>query len=82
VSTARLCAEIWAEIRNEDWALVSSYYSDAGGWPRMLWDFTKPYQWLGNAGGGGIGYGAPASVGAALANRGQGRLSVGSLIIR
>jgi acetolactate synthase-1/2/3 large subunit len=76
VSTARLCAEIWAQIKTEDWALVSSYYSDAGGWPRKLWDFAKPYQWLGDAGGGGIGYGAPASVGAALANRQQGRLSV------
>ena len=49
---------------------------DAGGWPRRLWDFNKPYQWLGHAGGGGIGYGAPASVGGALANRKHGRLSV------
>ncbi|HEY6362241.1 MAG TPA: thiamine pyrophosphate-dependent enzyme [Vicinamibacterales bacterium] len=76
VSTARLCAEVWAQIKNEDWSLVSSYYSDGGGWPRRLWDFTKPYQWLGHAGGGGIGYGAPASVGGALANRRHGRLSV------
>jgi thiamine pyrophosphate-dependent acetolactate synthase large subunit-like protein len=76
VSTARLTAEIWNQIRNDDWALVSSYYSDAGGWPRRLWDFNKPYQWLGHAGGGGIGYGAPASIGAALANRRHGRLSV------
>jgi thiamine pyrophosphate-dependent acetolactate synthase large subunit-like protein len=77
VSTARLCAELWALIRNEDWSLVSSYYtSDAGGWPRRLWDFTRPYHWLGHAGGGGIGYGAPASVGGALANRRHGRLSV------
>ena len=76
ISTARLCAEIWAQIKNEDWSLVSSYYSDGGGWPRRLWDFNKPYQWLGHAGGGGIGYGAPASVGGALANRRHGRLSV------
>ena len=77
VSTARLSAELWAQIKNEDWALVSSYYtSDLGGWPRRLWDFNKSYQWLGHAGGGGIGYGAPASVGGALANRRHGRLSV------
>jgi acetolactate synthase-1/2/3 large subunit len=76
VSTARLCAEIWAQIKNEDWSLVSSYYSDSGGWPRRLWDFDKSYQWLGHAGGGGIGYGAPASVGGALANRKHGRFSV------
>lgn len=76
VSTARLCSEIWAQIRNEDWSLVSSYYSDGGAWPRKLWDFDQHHQWLGHAGGGGIGYGAPASVGAALANRKHGRFSV------
>lgn len=77
VSTARLCAELWTQIKTEDWSLVSSYYSpDTGGWARRLWDFTRPYQWLGHAGGGGIGYGAPASVGGALANKKHGRLSV------
>ncbi len=76
VSTARLTAEIGNQIKDEDWALVSSYYSDAGTWPRKLWNFDKPYQWLGHAGGGGIGYGAPAAVGAALANRDMGRFSV------
>ena len=77
VSTARLSAELWAQIRNEDWSLVSSYYSsDMSNWPRRLWDFSRPYQWLGHAGGGGIGYGAPASIGAALANRRHGRISV------
>jgi len=76
VSTARLCAELWQQIKDEDWSLVSSYYSDGGGWPRRLWDFDTSYRWLGHAGGGGIGYGAPASVGAALANRKHGRFSV------
>ncbi len=76
VSTARVAAELYGQIRNEDWSLVSTYYSEAGVWPRRLWNFTKPYQWLGIAGGGGIGYGAPASVGAALANKKYGRLSV------
>jgi len=76
LSTARVAAEVWAQIRNEDWSLVSNYYSEAGVWPRRLWDFNKPYQWLGHAGGGGIGYGAPSSVGAALANKKYGRFSV------
>ena len=77
VTTARLCAEVWGAIKNEDWSLVSSYYSpNVGGWAKQLWDFNKSYQWLGHAGGGGIGYGAPASVGGALANRRHGRLSV------
>jgi len=77
VSVARLSAELWAQIRNDDWSLVSSYYSnDQTNWPRRLWNFDKSYQWLGHAGGGGIGYGAPAAAGAALANRRHGRLSV------
>src|SRR5262245_12521990 len=76
VSTARVAAELWAQIKNEDWSLVSNYYSEAGVWPRRLWDFNKSYQWLGHAGGGGIGYGAPSSVGAALANKKYGRFSV------
>jgi len=76
VSTARVAAELWAQIKNEDWSLVSNYYSEAGVWPRRLWDFSKSYQWLGHAGGGGIGYGAPSSVGAALANKKYGRFSV------
>lgn len=76
VSTARVAAELWAQIKNEDWSLVSNYYSEAGVWPRRLWNFTKSYQWPGHAGGGGIGYGAPSSVGAALANKKYGRFSV------
>jgi thiamine pyrophosphate-dependent acetolactate synthase large subunit-like protein len=77
ITTGRLAAELWSQIKNEDWSLVSSYYSaDQTNWPRRLWNIDKPYQWLGHAGGGGIGYGAPASVGAALANRRYGRLSV------
>ena len=36
----------------------------------------KHYRWLGLSGGYGVGYGAPASVGAALANRDLGRFSV------
>jgi acetolactate synthase I/II/III large subunit len=73
VSTARLAAELWAQIRNEDWALVNG---TAGGWVHRLWDFDKPYQWIGGAGGAGIGYGAPASVGAALAHKKHGRFAV------
>src|SRR5881397_3288854 len=41
-----------------------------------LWTFDKHYQFIGGSGGSGIGYTAPASVGAALANRKHGRLTV------
>ena len=75
ISTARLCAELWGQIKNEDWSLVSAV-TFVNRWPQRLWDFNKHYQYIGAAGGYGVGYGAPASVGAALANRKHGRLSV------
>jgi thiamine pyrophosphate-dependent acetolactate synthase large subunit-like protein len=73
ISTARLFAEIWAQIKSEDWSLVSSTQSN---WPARLWNFDRYYQFIGGSGGAGVGYGAPAAVGAALANRKYGRLTV------
>jgi thiamine pyrophosphate-dependent acetolactate synthase large subunit-like protein len=75
VSTGRLCAEIWAQIKDEDWSLVS-LLRHFSWWPLRLWPFDKHYQYIGIQGGGGVGYNAPASVGAALANKKHGRLSV------
>ena len=75
VSTARLAAEIWAQIKTEDWSLVSES-GNSSGWAFKLWDFDKHYQHLGDAGGAGVGYGLPAAVGGALANKKYGRLSV------
>jgi len=75
VSTARMASEIWNVIKDEDWSLLSDteHFSR---WPLRLWDFTKHHQFIGGQGGAGIGYGAPAAAGAALANRKYGRLSV------
>src|SRR5580658_2604576 len=75
ISTARMSAELWAQLRNEDWSLVSdtiwiSY------WPLRLWDFDKHYHYIGGAGGEGVGYMAPAALGAAVANKKHGRLTV------
>jgi len=75
ISTARLSAEIWAQIKDQDWSLVSAT-TFVSRWPQRLWGFDKHYQYIGNAGGYGIGYGAPAALGAALANRKHGRLTV------
>jgi thiamine pyrophosphate-dependent acetolactate synthase large subunit-like protein len=75
VSTARLTMELWAQIRNEDWALVAES-GIMSGWTTELWTFDKHYQSLGGSGGAGVGYGAPAAVGASLANKRHGRLSV------
>lgn len=75
ISTARLSAEIWNQIRNDDWSFVSNCQF-VSRWPLRLWDFNKYYHYIGGEGGYGVGYGAPASVGAALANRKYGRLTV------
>ena len=76
ISTARMCAEIWGQIKDKDWSLVSDVQPWVSDWPRRLWAFDRHYQFIGGAGGHGIGYGAPAAVGAALGNRKYGRLSV------
>jgi acetolactate synthase I/II/III large subunit len=75
ISTARLCAELYAQIKDEDWSLASPT-AQVSYWPQRLWRMEKPYQFIGDGGGMGIGYAASASVGAALANRKHGRLTV------
>jgi len=75
ISTARVCAELWAQIKSEDWSLVSDTIFMSW-WPIRLWTMDKHHHYIGDAGGYGIGYGLPAAIGAALANRKRGRLSV------
>jgi acetolactate synthase I/II/III large subunit len=74
ITTARMCAEVYAQIKDEDWSLVGNAIRNV--WPHRLWDFKKPYQWNGVSGGAGVGYNLPASLGAALANKPHGRLTV------
>jgi thiamine pyrophosphate-dependent acetolactate synthase large subunit-like protein len=73
VSTARLSMEVWAAVRERDWALVSEGFFT---WPQDLWTIDRYYQQIGGSGGAGVGYGAPAAVGAALAHREPGRLAI------
>jgi thiamine pyrophosphate-dependent acetolactate synthase large subunit-like protein len=75
VTTARLAMELWAQVKAEDWSLVSEFRG-AAGWPGRLWNIDQFHQTIGASGGAGIGYNAPATVGAALANKKYGRLSV------
>ena len=75
ISTARLCMELYAQIKDFDWSLVPSS-GNVSGWPLRLWAMDKHYHWTGTSGGYGVGWGAPASVGGALANRDEGRFSV------
>ena len=76
VSTARLSAELFEVLRNEDWSLASTKPSGVSNWPQKLWAMEKYYHYTGESGGNGIGFGAAAAVGVALANRAHGRLTV------
>ncbi len=73
VSTARLAAEMWNVIKNEKWALP---VSDRMPWARRLWPVTEHYQMLGGNGAAGVGGYGPIALGAALANKDKGILTV------
>ncbi len=75
VSTARLYAELWQQVKDREWAMVSEDRQQSS-WARRLWPLEKSYQYIGGSGGAGLGYGAPAAVGAALAHRAEGRLPI------
>ena len=72
VSTARVSATLWNTIKNEQWCVAVSGMQ----WNRNLFPATECYNFLGGSGGSGVGYGAPAAVGAALANRDKGIVTV------
>src|SRR5471032_3618133 len=68
ISTARLVMETFAQIKDLDWSLVASE-GNVSNWPNRLWPMEQHHHWLGRSGGYSVGYGAPASICAALANR-------------
>src|SRR6185436_10129328 len=67
ISTARLCMETYNAVKSLDWSIVSQS-GNVSNWLTRLWPVEQHHHWLGRSGGYGVGYGAPASVGAALAN--------------
>ncbi len=75
ISTARLAMEVYAQIKDLDWSSVGGD-RQLSSWPTRLWPMDKHYHHIGGPGGYGIGYNAPAGVGAALANRAHGRFSI------
>jgi len=75
VSLARLYADLWPLIMNEDWCLASpTVFSSRH--HVQLWDHNKPYSYLGMHGAGGIGYCIGACTGAALAARERNRFVI------
>jgi thiamine pyrophosphate-dependent acetolactate synthase large subunit-like protein len=75
VSTARMCAEVWEQIKGEDWTLATETHH-YGYWPYRLWNMEKHSNTIGGSGAAGVGYNAPGALGAALANKALGRLTL------
>jgi acetolactate synthase-1/2/3 large subunit len=74
ISVARTCMELWDVLKNEDWTMPTEtvFLSD---YPHRLWNIDKPHNWIGGSGAQGVGYNAPAALGAALANKDRGRIT-------
>jgi thiamine pyrophosphate-dependent acetolactate synthase large subunit-like protein len=75
ITTARLCAELGAQIKDLDWSMAT-FPNGISGWPNRLWAMDRYYRHFGHSGGSGLGYALPASIGVAHANRELGRFTV------
>ena len=72
ISQARFFSDINSRVKGKSWALVSSH---GRRWREVL-EVTEAAHGLGGGRGGGVGYGLPSSIGAALGYKGSGRLCV------
>jgi acetolactate synthase I/II/III large subunit len=73
LSLAGLALTVWEGVKDRDWVLANG---QVNGWVHRLWEFERANQWIGSSGGGGLGYGMGATIGAALAHRGSDRIIV------
>jgi acetolactate synthase I/II/III large subunit len=74
ITTARMTAELWPNIKDLDWSMVNSS-SGAAGWPLRMFPMDKHYRWLGRSGAAGQGYGPGGAIGAANGNKSMGRFT-------
>jgi acetolactate synthase-1/2/3 large subunit len=72
ISQARLFSEINQRVKDQPWALVSAH---GRRWREVI-EVTEPAHGIGGGRGGGVGYGLPSSIGAAVGHKGSGRLCV------
>ncbi|MGW1199774.1 thiamine pyrophosphate-binding protein [Streptomyces sp. NPDC002536] len=68
--------EIHKAVRDEPWILANTGSLTIDGWVKKLWPLERPQSYLGLNGGGGLGYGLGASIGAALAHKDSGHLCI------
>jgi thiamine pyrophosphate-dependent acetolactate synthase large subunit-like protein len=73
ISMTRIYAELSEALKSEDWVLTNG---SSQGKENLYLPATKFNQILGKYKGGGLGYGMPASLGAALAHKGSGKFCV------
>jgi len=76
ISLPRLSAEVWAQVKNEDWAGGMGTAGSTGSNSGYPWVYDKHYRGYFGGSSSGIGYASPDAVGAALAHRKYGRLYV------
>jgi acetolactate synthase I/II/III large subunit len=72
ISQARFFGEINKRVQGKAWALVSAH---GRRWREVI-EVTEPAHGIGGGRGGGVGYGLPSSIGAALGHKESGRLCV------
>ena len=74
IHPARMITELWNAVKDKNWLLAMR---NSASFPEGIWQFPGAGHYLGTNGGGGIGYGAGAMAGAAIACRDSGRFCVG-----
>ncbi len=75
ITTARLYAELYDQVRSLDWALLGGGHFQ-NYWGQQLWDAKAHHQFIGDSGANGLGYLPGAAVGAALAHSRHGRVPI------
>ena len=75
LSRPRIAAEVWEQIKNEDWATANGGSID-NGLISFQWKCDKYYRRTNSVSASGIGFRAPSAVGSALAHKKYGRLFV------
>jgi thiamine pyrophosphate-dependent acetolactate synthase large subunit-like protein len=75
ISQVRLFGEINRRVKDQPWALVCAH---GRRWREVI-EVTEPAHGIGGGRGGGVGYGLPSSIGAALGHKESGRLCVAIL---
>jgi acetolactate synthase-1/2/3 large subunit len=73
IRPGRMVSEVWEAVKNKNWLLA---VRNQASFPEGIWQFPGAGSYLGTNGGGGVGYGPGAAVGAAIACRDSGRFCV------